>query len=62
MAAGSEHQQFGMEGIRRTLDACRQQSLPDTLDALFRESQAFTLGEGRHDDTSVLLLERRREG
>lgn len=62
MASGSEHQQFGMEGIRRTLDACRQQSLPATLDALFRESQEFTAGEGRHDDTSVLLIERRLGG
>jgi hypothetical protein len=32
--------------------------LSHTLDELFRESLAFTGGHGRHDDTSVLLLER----
>jgi sigma-B regulation protein RsbU (phosphoserine phosphatase) len=62
MAAGSEHQQFGTEGIRRTLTACRERPLTETLDELFRESQEFTSGQGRHDDTSVLLLERRKDG
>lgn len=58
MANGSEHQQFGIDGMRRTLDACRGRPLGDTLSELFRESLAFTGGHGRHDDTSVLLLER----
>ncbi|HVA47466.1 MAG TPA: SpoIIE family protein phosphatase [Pirellulales bacterium] len=59
MSNGSEHKQFGIEGLRRTLHACRRQPLSRTLDELFRESMEFTGGEGRHDDTSVLLLERR---
>jgi phosphoserine phosphatase RsbU/P len=58
MANGGEHHQFGLDGIQRTLDACRRRSLSDTLDELFRASLAFTGGQGRHDDTSVLLLER----
>jgi sigma-B regulation protein RsbU (phosphoserine phosphatase) len=58
MANGSEHKQFGINGMRRTLDACRRQPLNDTLGELFRDSLAFTGGHGRHDDTSVLLLER----
>lgn len=62
MADGDEHRQFGMTGIQRVLTECRHESLPNTLDALFRESNAFTAGHGRHDDTSVLILERRRDG
>ena len=58
MGNGSEHRQFGVDGLERTLNACRCQPLSHTLDELFRESLAFTGGHGRHDDTSVLLLER----
>lgn len=58
MSSGSEHKQFGLEGIQRTLHACRRQPLAETLDELFRQSMDFTEGQGRHDDTSVLLLER----
>jgi serine phosphatase RsbU (regulator of sigma subunit) len=49
--------QFGLQGVKRTLDACRQASPEQTLDALFHDSQAFTAA-GRHDDTSVLIVER----
>jgi phosphoserine phosphatase RsbU/P len=49
---------FGVDGICRTLRDCRSSSLEDTMEALFRESRAFTEGEGRHDDTSVVLVER----
>lgn len=62
MSSASEHAQFGMAGMHRVLNACRHQTLAQTLEELFRESQAFTEGHGRHDDTSVLLLERRRDG
>jgi phosphoserine phosphatase RsbU/P len=62
MANGNEHQQFGMQGMNRVLHDCRRQPLVDVLDALFRESLEFTSGQGRHDDTSVLLLERRLDG
>jgi serine phosphatase RsbU (regulator of sigma subunit) len=58
MGNGNEHRQFGIDGIGRTMKACRCQPLNYALDELFRESLAFTGGHGRHDDTSVLLLER----
>lgn len=62
MSNGQEHEQFGMAGMHRVLNDCRRQPLAQTLEELFRESQAFTAGHGRHDDTSVLLLERKLEG
>jgi serine phosphatase RsbU (regulator of sigma subunit) len=52
------HREFGRAGAARVLQACRAQSLEETLQALFDESHAFTDGAGRHDDTSVVLLER----
>jgi serine phosphatase RsbU (regulator of sigma subunit) len=56
--AGREPSLFGVEGICRTLQACGDRSLEETMEALFRESREFTEGEGRHDDTSVVLVER----
>jgi serine phosphatase RsbU (regulator of sigma subunit) len=53
---------FGVKGICDALQACRQRSLEETLNHLFEASHAFTGGNGRHDDTSVLLLERDGEG
>jgi phosphoserine phosphatase RsbU/P len=55
---GRQYAMFGVGGISRTLERCRAKPLEETLDALFRESRAFTGGEGRHDDTSVVLVER----
>ncbi|HUY32508.1 MAG TPA: fused response regulator/phosphatase [Pirellulales bacterium] len=60
MPGGGEHRQFGLAGVKQTLERCRALPLTATLDALFEDSQAFTAGGGRHDDTSVLLLERHR--
>lgn len=62
MSNGDQHEQFGIQGVNRILEACRREPLSHALDELFRESQAFTRGQGRHDDTSVLLLERRLDG
>jgi phosphoserine phosphatase RsbU/P len=56
--SGSDPSIFGVDGICRTLLATGHLSLEDTMEALFRESQLFTAGEGRHDDTSVVLVER----
>ena len=53
-----EHFQFGMEGIIRTLKETRDLPLNEALDRLFVESEAATNGTGRHDDTSVLMLQR----
>jgi serine phosphatase RsbU (regulator of sigma subunit) len=56
--AGHEPSMFGVDGICQTLKACKDCSLEETLEALFRNSGDFTRGEGRHDDTSVVLMER----
>ncbi|MBC7819221.1 MAG: fused response regulator/phosphatase [Planctomycetaceae bacterium] len=50
--------QFGEKGIRRTLQDSAKLSVSDTMEALFRDSNEFTQGFGRHDDTSVVLVER----
>lgn len=52
------HEEFGVGGLQRTLVESNSLSLPDTLQRLFDETHAFTHGHGRHDDTSVVLLER----
>jgi sigma-B regulation protein RsbU (phosphoserine phosphatase) len=49
---------FGVNGICTALRDCLNRSLDETLDHLFEASHSFTEGKGRHDDTSVLLLER----
>lgn len=56
--SGKDPGMFGVDGICRTLRDCRDCTLEETMEALFRESRAFTEGEGRHDDTSVVLVER----
>jgi phosphoserine phosphatase RsbU/P len=56
--AGKAPGMFGVDGICRTLRACHDLSLEDTMEALFRDSREYTEGEGRHDDTSVVLVER----
>ena len=53
------HDQFGLKGICQTLQDCRHLPLDKTLERLFADSNAATNGSGRHDDTSVVLLERR---
>lgn len=52
---------FGVQGISETLQGCREKTLEETLECLFASSRSFTAGEGRHDDTSVVLIERTGE-
>jgi phosphoserine phosphatase RsbU/P len=52
-----EHAEFGMSGLRSTMRSTRQKPLQECLDRLFADSYSFTQGSGRHDDTSVLILE-----
>jgi sigma-B regulation protein RsbU (phosphoserine phosphatase) len=52
------HKLFGVEGIAHTLKACRDLPEDQALDQLFKRSRDFTEGSGRHDDTSVVLVER----
>lgn len=54
----SSHCEFGKDGMMEALRRSGGQSLAETMQALFRKSEAFTEGAGRHDDTSVLLVER----
>ena len=49
---------FGTHGLIKTLKDCRDVKLDDTLARLFQMSSEYTGGNGRHDDTSVVLLER----
>jgi serine phosphatase RsbU (regulator of sigma subunit) len=52
------HKAFGTDGLTRSLRAKVGAPLDAALDHLFEESHDFTGGSGRHDDTSVVLLER----
>ncbi|HUG89971.1 MAG TPA: PP2C family protein-serine/threonine phosphatase [Planctomycetaceae bacterium] len=54
-----DHASFGREGIERSLKRADGLPLDEALNALFADSAAFTAGAGRHDDTSVVLAERR---
>ena len=56
---GLEEDQFGEKGIIRTLKDSIDLPLADALEKLFSDSNEATHGSGRHDDTSVVLLERR---
>ncbi len=58
LAPGQGQSAFGVRGISEALQACRKLTLEEALDHLFVASNQFTGGQGRHDDTSVLLLER----
>jgi sigma-B regulation protein RsbU (phosphoserine phosphatase) len=57
-AGGDMYDQFGEKGIIKCLQSARDLSLDEALDKLFVDSQAFTQGSGRHDDTSAVLVER----
>jgi serine phosphatase RsbU (regulator of sigma subunit) len=51
------HAEFGLNGILGTLRRLAHKPMGDVFQALFDDSNAFTQGSGRHDDTSVVLLE-----
>jgi serine phosphatase RsbU (regulator of sigma subunit) len=56
--ATGKHIQFGIDGIIESMKQTTNQSLEKAVKALFDDSNAFTQGSGRHDDTSVVLLQR----
>lgn len=56
--ASNGHQEFGLGGVIATLQSCRNHPLSETLQELFDASRRFTGDAGRHDDTSVVLVER----
>ena len=49
---------FGIPGVSKVLQACREKNIEQTLNQLFEVTAKYTGGAGRHDDTSVVLLER----
>jgi serine phosphatase RsbU (regulator of sigma subunit) len=55
---GAGGKMFGVEGISRALRESRGKTLEQAMEQLFAASHQFTGGQGRHDDTSVLLLQR----
>jgi serine phosphatase RsbU (regulator of sigma subunit) len=55
---GGKHRAFGVRGISEAMRACRRGDVEAARDRLLGASYAFTHGSGRHDDTSVVLLER----
>lgn len=50
--------QFGEQGIIRVLQETTNLPVSGTMERLFHDSNEFTQGSGRHDDTSVVLVER----
>ncbi|GAB4143720.1 MAG: hypothetical protein Tsb009_14990 [Planctomycetaceae bacterium] len=50
--------QFGFEGLKRTLAQECDRNPEQVVQSLMDKSDEFTRGAGRHDDTSVVLLER----
>lgn len=56
---GQAHREFGLSGVTATLRRSRHLPLAKCLQNLFEDSSAFTAGQGRHDDTSIVLVERR---
>jgi phosphoserine phosphatase RsbU/P len=52
------HKEFGIDGVTRTMCSHRCADVSASLQAIFDDSQAITNGAGRHDDTSVVLIDR----
>jgi serine phosphatase RsbU (regulator of sigma subunit) len=55
---GKGHQAFGARGIAESLRACDGAAPEAIVARLLGDSKAFTNGTGRHDDTSVVVVER----
>ncbi len=53
-----KHQEFGLTGITGVLSESTGRPLEELVSALFHASHEFTAGVGRHDDTSVLIVQR----
>jgi serine phosphatase RsbU (regulator of sigma subunit) len=52
------HVEFGIAGISATMKKNIGEPIEKVMAALFDDSNAFTQGNGRHDDTSVVFIER----
>ena len=51
--------QFGIAGIIDALKESINMSLDEAMDHLFNKPTEITAGAGRHDDTSVMMIERK---
>ena len=51
--------QFGVEGIIKAMQDSKNLTLPEALELIFQRSSDITEGTGRHDDTSVMMIERK---
>jgi serine phosphatase RsbU (regulator of sigma subunit) len=49
---------FGTQGLMKTLQEAKNNDIEGALNYLFQTTADYTGGTGRHDDTSVVLLER----
>ena len=50
--------QFGVEGIIEAMKESKNLPLDDAMALIFQKSSEITEGKGRHDDTSVMMIER----
>lgn len=55
----AEHAEFGIDGVASTMRRFRDNDLQRCMQGLFDDSLAFTQGQGRHDDTSIVIVERK---
>lgn len=53
-----DHAEFGIPGVANTMQKCREQDIQTCMQSLFDDSLGFTGGHGRHDDTSLVIVER----
>jgi sigma-B regulation protein RsbU (phosphoserine phosphatase) len=53
-----KHKEFGTDGMIQTLKRSRQGSADEALEALFYDTNLITNGAGRHDDSSVVVVDR----
>ena len=54
--------QFDLSGIIDTMQRTARMPLPEAVEQLFADSNAYTRGLGRADDTSVVLVQRSANG
>ncbi|MBI1349139.1 SpoIIE family protein phosphatase [bacterium] len=53
-----QHCEFGIQGMHDTLERTSPETAAEALEALFVDSQTITQGAGRHDDSSVVIVDR----
>ncbi|MCA8988810.1 MAG: SpoIIE family protein phosphatase [Planctomycetaceae bacterium] len=56
--SAERHVEFGTDGIKRIMQAAQKANLDQTIESLFQASHDHTDGVGRHDDTSVLMVQK----